>query len=226
MNKQQAKADVQSMHDELGDWIYGCSPIKARNRADDYNSDADEIEKAQPNSPIAQARAMRLRSKATLLNHLSACLEVLGCELGAPPMEELPKGVIRFPGKQNETIIFHEPADGDVEVDQESMVSFTDAEMKAGPQPRFKIGDDAWIVDQNPDDPEDIGFLEVVIVGVDHGVEDVHYLIGHRGDDGIIRTNYECVCAHEILGDPDEYDDTRPKRLSKEQVRAHLRVVK
>lgn len=143
MNKQQAKADVQSMHGELGDWIYGCSPIKARNRADDYNSDADEIEKAQPNSPVAQARAMRLRSKATLLNHLGACLEVLGCELGSPPMEELPKGVIRFPGKQNETIIFHDSADSDMEVDQDSMVSFTEAQLTSGPQPRFKIGEDA-----------------------------------------------------------------------------------
>lgn len=227
MDKQQAKAAMERMHPDLGDWIYGASPLKAEQRANDYLSDAQELE-GQDDDPIIKARALRLVAKATLLTHLAACLRVVGCDMPAPPMEELPEGVARFRPKQApDNIIFHNSDETSMEVDFEDMETFDLETVKKAPPPKFEMGQEVWLVTQPEDGEDQVGFVECVIVGIDHAVEDTHYLIGFLDDDGVtVRTSYECICAHELVADPDHYDDSRPKRLTRDQVRASMRVVK
>lgn len=88
-------------------------------------------------------------------------------------------------------------------------------------KPRFEIGDLAWVADYDDDDDNDaiVGYLPIVVIGLEIYPDKVHYMIGFEEDDCMISTLFENVDDDEIFAE-------RPQTLQPHRQRPVLTIVK
>lgn len=238
----EAAAKLKLYYTDYGPWVYRTTPAKALERSREYFEEARIEDPEKPERRIkllikavqfeAISRCLELlgdlvptapedelattqiaptpptSSKVYSFEHYRTSKQVValsqseGVSDTVPAFEFIPEGSNGVPDMSAADL-----SDLDVPMEQFNMVDLTQRCVK----PRFKIGDPAWVADWDGDEP--VGFLPVIVTGLELYPDEVVYLIGFFDEETcMVDTNFGGVTDDEIFVDiPDKNTPRRGK---------------